>query len=317
MLSFVVPAYNSARTIENCLRSILDQRLDGIETEIIVVDNGSKDATGDLVARMPAVQLVHESVPGAAAARNRGIAEARGDLIALVDSDCEIPSGWSRRALDLLKSHPEVCGVGGPGRMPPDSILARCMNGLHYGLNSNTSRCYVRSLATMDALYVGSVLRDYPFDPNCYWGEDADMNLRLIAAGYKLLFDPSLAVTHHHPISLGGILHKWYEYGIQYPVPYLKKKRFLFDPGFLPRVAYLPLLLLLLVASLFNPIARYLALAVLISLPAVYSFLGLKAVRGLDRLAFPLIHSLKQWAHMIGMLVGLLLPSQRVRRVSD
>jgi glycosyltransferase involved in cell wall biosynthesis len=316
VLSFIVPMYNSSRTIEDCLRSILSQDLNGIESEVIVVDNGSTDSTCDLVGRMP-VRLIHEAIPGAAAARNRGISEARGEVIALIDSDCEIPPDWTRRALELLSTNHGVCGVGGPGRMPARGVLARCMNGLHYGITSGAAQRYVRSLATMDAMYLGDVLRKHPFDTDCYWAEDADMNLRLVAAGHKLLFDPRLAVLHHHPMDLRGILRKWYEYGIQYPVPYLKQRRLRLDPGFLSRVLYLPSLLGLILLSAVKVLPWPLPLAALLSLPLVYFVIGLKAVRGFDRLVFPLIHTSKQWAHMIGLLVGLLSPSRRVRRPQE
>jgi glycosyltransferase involved in cell wall biosynthesis len=313
MLSFVIPAYNSARTIRGCVRSLLDQDLNGIEREIIVVDNGSIDSTCGLLENLP-VRLVHENVPGAAAARNRGIAEAKGDLIALVDSDCELPRDWSRRAIDLLDHHKDACAVGGPGKMPPTNVLARCMNGLHYGIHTNASLRSVRSLATMDALYVGSILRKYPFDPECYWAEDAEMNSRIVEAGHRLIFDPRLEVTHHHPVTLGGILRKWYEYGIQYPVPYLKRRRLLFDPGLIPRLAYIPTLALLLIAGTIMPPVLFAALGVFLALPLTYLVLGWKAVRGKDRLIFPAIHTSKQWAQMIGMLAGLIRPSLRVRR---
>ncbi len=315
LVSFIVPAYDAERTLDRCLRSILAQDLPlrGIGMEVIVVDNGSRDATS-AIARSHPVRLLDEPTPGPAAARNRGIEEARGDRIALIDSDCEIPPDWAARALAILEEHDGVCAVGGPGRLPEDSVLARCMNGLHYGVRPSGPGRFVRSLATMNGMYLGAVLRKHRFDTSYFMAEDPELNLRLIEAGYRLLFDPALAVVHHHPTSLRGILRKWYEYGIQYPLPYLRRRRPLADPGFLPRILYIPALAALVVASLFYHMVWIGAAAWILALPAAYFLLGLRAVRGVDRLVFPLFHTAKQWAQMIGMLVGVAAPAHRVRR---
>ena len=317
MLSFVVPAYNAERTLERCLASIFAQDLDAQTTamEVLVVDNNSSDSTRETALRFP-VRLLSEPRPGAAAARNRGIAESKGERIALVDSDCEIPRDWARRALRAMAEE-GASAVGGPGRLPPETRLARCLNGLHYGRPLEGKRRFVRSLATMDAIYEGSVLRQNMFDTAYYWAEDAELNLRLVEAGHRLLFDPNLTVIHHHPTTLAGILRKWYEYGLQYPAPYLRRGRILSDPGFLPRLSYIPFLLVVLVLGSLHPVLWIAAVAFFLVLPLAYFLLGLRVVHGFDRLLFPLLHTLKQWAQMLGMLVGTLVPSQRNRRKGD
>ena len=80
-VSVIIPAYNSAATIERALHSVLLQTLQ--PCEIILVDDGSRDDTLVLVrSKFPQVQVLAQANAGASAARNRGVARARGELIA-------------------------------------------------------------------------------------------------------------------------------------------------------------------------------------------------------------------------------------------
>lgn len=89
LVSVVIPAYNAAATLDRTLLSVRAQTHEALE--IIVVDDGSRDATPALVsdhaARDPRVRLVRQDNAGVAAARNRGIGEARGDFLAPIDAD--------------------------------------------------------------------------------------------------------------------------------------------------------------------------------------------------------------------------------------
>jgi glycosyltransferase involved in cell wall biosynthesis len=89
LVTVVVPAYNAAAVIDETLLSVRGQSHRALE--ILVVDDGSKDATAQIVeahaAEDPRVRLIRQSNGGVAAARNRGIAEARGEFIAPVDAD--------------------------------------------------------------------------------------------------------------------------------------------------------------------------------------------------------------------------------------
>jgi glycosyltransferase involved in cell wall biosynthesis len=89
LVSVVIPAFNAERYIEETLHSALNQTYESIE--VIVVDDGSTDRTSDIVKRVGAtdsrVWLIHQANAGVAIARNRGIEAARGQFIAMLDSD--------------------------------------------------------------------------------------------------------------------------------------------------------------------------------------------------------------------------------------
>lgn len=117
-VSVVVASYNGARTLPACLESLT--RLNYPDYEVIVVDDGSTDATPALAARFPQFRWVrHERNLGLSAARNTGIAAAQGEVIAFTDADCRADEDWLYYTVgELLES--SAAGVGGPNLPPPD-----------------------------------------------------------------------------------------------------------------------------------------------------------------------------------------------------
>ena len=95
-ISVIIPAYNRARELRNAIDSALAQTR--LPIEVIVVDDGSTDETPEVLARYgDRIRVVRQSNQGVAAARNAGIAIARGDLLAFLDSD----DVWLPRKLEL------------------------------------------------------------------------------------------------------------------------------------------------------------------------------------------------------------------------
>src|SRR5438105_12532712 len=94
-VSVIVPARDAEATIGRTLDALARQAVD-LEFEVIVVDNGSRDATPALAERSQIVSKVirRRRGQGAGAARNEGAAAARGELLAFVDADCEPAPGW-------------------------------------------------------------------------------------------------------------------------------------------------------------------------------------------------------------------------------
>ena len=87
-VSFIIPAYNSEKTIEKTISSILNQDDSDVEFEIIVVDDGSTDNTGDIIRKYErTVRYIKTDNNGVASARNTGVKYARGDYYIFVDSD--------------------------------------------------------------------------------------------------------------------------------------------------------------------------------------------------------------------------------------
>jgi glycosyltransferase involved in cell wall biosynthesis len=141
-LSIIVPAFNAAGFIEDCLGAILAQM--GPRHELLVIDDGSRDATPALVEALAArhpdclVKLVRQPNGGVSVARNRGLFEARGDYIVFVDADDVLLPGMLA-ALDAvaLEHHPDVIACDF-NAWRPDKGNARRLVTLGYPPNAVT-----------------------------------------------------------------------------------------------------------------------------------------------------------------------------------
>jgi glycosyltransferase involved in cell wall biosynthesis len=104
-VAVVVPAYNAAATIEQALTSAMRQERP--PAEVVVVDDGSRDGTAEVVARaFPAVTLVRTENRGPSAARNEGLARVRSPWVAFLDADDEWHPAKLRLQLSVLAKHP-------------------------------------------------------------------------------------------------------------------------------------------------------------------------------------------------------------------
>src|ERR1700722_10475952 len=93
-LSFVIPARNEEHYIGKCLESIFKAIGDREDIEVIVVDNGSTDATQNVVKTFPKAKLVYEPTPGTSRARESGFRASTGTLVAFLDADTLLPDDW-------------------------------------------------------------------------------------------------------------------------------------------------------------------------------------------------------------------------------
>lgn len=107
MISVVIPLYNKERQIAKTLQTVLRQTFQ--DFEIVIVNDGSTDKSIDEVGKIPdqRIRLIHQANAGVSAARNRGIEEARGQYIALLDADDEWDSDYLATQMRLTETYPE------------------------------------------------------------------------------------------------------------------------------------------------------------------------------------------------------------------
>jgi glycosyltransferase involved in cell wall biosynthesis len=122
IVTVVIPLFNKATDVERTVRSVLAQSQP--DFELIVVDDGSTDGGGDVVRAIgdPRIRTIRQANAGVSAARNRGIAEAATDLVALLDADDEWRPDFLRSVLELRSRFPQA-GLWAAGYLmaPPDS----------------------------------------------------------------------------------------------------------------------------------------------------------------------------------------------------
>jgi glycosyltransferase involved in cell wall biosynthesis len=145
-VSVIVPAHDAAATLARTLACLAAQDVD-LPYEVIVVDDGSRDATPSIVERADGpVRLVRQDPPrGAAGARNRGAAEAAGAVLAFTDSDCYPEPGWLSAGVRRLRSADLVIGAVRPEWGVPlgpfeRSLVVERETGLYESANLFVSR---------------------------------------------------------------------------------------------------------------------------------------------------------------------------------
>lgn len=122
LVSVIMPAYNARPYIAEAINSVLEQ--DYPHVELIVIDDGSRDGTAECAESFgERVKVIRQANAGVAAARNKGLAEARGELIAFLDADDVWLPGKLKAQVEYLHAHPEtgvVYGVFSRWHAKPD-----------------------------------------------------------------------------------------------------------------------------------------------------------------------------------------------------
>ena len=122
-ISVIVPVYNTEIYIEDCIKGLLSQNYPHDQYEVIMVDNNSTDCSTDIIKQYPWIKLKREYKPGSYAARNHGVDEAKGSIIAFTDPDCVPCSEWLRNIAAVM-SQPEICIVLGNIKFSRDSLIS-------------------------------------------------------------------------------------------------------------------------------------------------------------------------------------------------
>jgi GT2 family glycosyltransferase len=212
-VSVVVCTYNGGRTLEQCLRSLLE--LDYPDYEIIVVDDGSTDNTREILSRFPTVRAIHQNNHGLSFARNVGLHNATGSVVAYTDSDCYADPDWLTLLVEqFVRSGAHA--VGGPNLSPEDGGLAACVAAApgqpthvlvsdqvaeHVpGCNMAFRREALQAINGFDYQYRKA-------------GDDVDVCWRLQQAGMWITFAPGAFVWHHRRQTLKAYLRQQAGYG--------------------------------------------------------------------------------------------------------
>jgi glycosyltransferase involved in cell wall biosynthesis len=203
-VSVVVPARNCERTIGDCLASILRGDYPDDRREVLVVDNASTDGTADVIDGYP-VRRLQELRRGPAAARNRGVAESRGEIVAFLDADCVATTRWLRELVRTLHDD-DAAGVAGEiVSFPPKSGAERYQASRTAFLQKsaiNRSRPFA---TTGNVAFRREVFDTIGlFDPWLIRAQDQDFSWRFFAAGLRLAYsERALVLTHHRPTGWG------------------------------------------------------------------------------------------------------------------
>lgn len=229
-LSVIVPAYNAEKTIIPCIESLLKQSYPKDSYEIIVIDNLSTDKTAEIVKSYPVRCLSEDKIKSSYAARNRGILEARGDILAFTDADCVTDPDWLRLGAAAFSSQEIGCVSGEVQAYEPVTDTEKYLAGKNELSQTKTSADYPFPYPkTANAFYRKSVFeRIGDFEKTWVSGGDADFAWRMqIETSYKLVFIPEALVRHKHRATLSKMFKQCAKWGIGYSLLAKKYRRYM------------------------------------------------------------------------------------------
>lgn len=216
-VSVIIPTYNSERTLRLCLTAVLDQTRP--PDEVIVVDDGSRDRTREIVAefvaradagRCPVTLLTTPVNRGPAASRNRGIRASRGDVLFFVDSDCAPAPDALANALRILDDEPDVACVHGVYATDPliddGPVEAYRLLHAHHWRMRHVGR--VRTAIFALCVIRRSVFDEVGlFDENLRASEDVELSDRM-ADRFGIVLSPEVSCRHDDDSALWPLLRK-------------------------------------------------------------------------------------------------------------
>ncbi|MBI3910592.1 MAG: glycosyltransferase [Armatimonadetes bacterium] len=213
-VSVVCCAYNAAATLDETLASLA--RLNYPDYEVIVIDDGSRDATAEIAARYPC-RLIRTANGGLSRARNLGINAARGEIVAFIDADAAADPDWLYFLVTRLEEQ-NAAGCGGPNLSPPGDPepaqrVARAPgNPVHILLDNEAAE----HIPGCNMAFCKSALKAVDGFDSVYRvaGDDVDVCWKLLERGETLAFSPVAIVWHHRRQSLRAYLRQQQGYGV-------------------------------------------------------------------------------------------------------
>ena len=219
-VSIVMPLFNNASYTVAALTSIAEHTVnDSTPFEVVLVDNGSQDATAELLGQLGGDVVIRRNATnlGFARACNQGALLARGDYVVFLNNDTEVKPGWLPPFVDELASRPATGVVGARLLYPDDTIQhAGVAIGrdqipfhIHRGRAADDPlvserRAYPVVTAACAAVRREEFYRIGMFDEAFVNGhEDIDLCLRYRQAGQEVIYRPDCVVVHHESISEG------------------------------------------------------------------------------------------------------------------
>ena len=225
VLSVIIVTWNAKRYALECLESLEAQR-SALETEVIVVDNDSRDGTPQAIrAQFPRVKLIENGANlGFARANNIGLAAARGKYLFLVNPDVVVPPGCFEKIIGFMERNPDI-GLLGPKMLSPAGGVGASVMRLPTVWNTLCCALGLHTIFPRSNLLGGFEMAGYPYDAiddvevltGWFWAvpreafrqvggmderffmyaDDIDWSRRFRAAGWRVVFYPDAEALHY------------------------------------------------------------------------------------------------------------------------
>lgn len=204
MISVVIPTYNRADSLKNCLNSLKKQIFK--DFEVIIVDDGSKDNTKEVfdLLKNENFRYVYKENGGQSSARNLGVREAMGDIIAFTDDDCVVCPEWLKEVNDRFVGDVK-CVKGRTEVMNISPFTKKIKKHIYSSSSAATNNIAYNRSAIMS---VGL------FDESMRLHEDLDLLWRFKLAGFKKSYNDDMVVFHEFEKNMGEFKKVCFNRGI-------------------------------------------------------------------------------------------------------
>ena len=223
--SIIIVTHNRCAQLKNEIELLRRQTIPQEQFEIIVIDDGSTDDTGDYLSQVADVRSARIENSGPAKARNAGATMAREDVLIFLDDDCMPHATWLEEFLRSFQRADADALGGSTSNALPLSVMSECYHrmtdaaerllnsttvvyctGNHFGIRANVFRS------------IGGFSDEYRVG-----GEDRDLVLRMSMNGYRVAFDAQISMPHAHRFTATSFLRHFWKFG---EGSYILRKKF-------------------------------------------------------------------------------------------
>lgn len=242
-ISIIVPVYNEGKVLRSSIESLLE--LDYSNYEIIIVNDGSTDDTAIVaeslvgyqkgVSGLVKVSLINKPNGGKAKALNAGIQYSEAQFVLCMDGDSQL----SEETLKMAVRHfidPAVGAVAGNVKVQNRKRMLTDLQALEYleGLNmARSSQGFLQMVNIIPGpigIFRKSAFKDAGFYSSDTFAEDADVTLKILAAGWKIAYEPNAIAFTEAPITIYQLLKQRYRWTRGILQAIRKHKKYLFNP---------------------------------------------------------------------------------------
>ena len=199
LLSVIVPVYNSARELKQCLAALANS--DFCDCEVIVVDDGSKEPVASLADNHGFKSIRLDGPKGPASARNAGARVARGRYVVFIDADVRVHTDTLARLARIFEVRPDIAAViGSYDEYPPEpNFISQYKNLFHHYVHQRNAGQTPTFWSGCGAMRRELFMSFGGFDERRYHRpaiEDIELGTWLTAAGHRIFLDDNIKVTH-------------------------------------------------------------------------------------------------------------------------
>ena len=211
-VSVIVPHLNMPEQLLHCLQSLMGQGYPRDRFEVIVVDNGSSEVPLEVVDRFDGVRLEREMSPGPGPARNRGVAPARGDILAFIDADCTADKRWLETIAQRFEMNKGELILGGDVRIAIKDPQRLTMLEAYESVFAYRQKEYIEKQGFSGTGNLA--VRRHDFDAigpfaGISVAEDRDWGRRARSLGYDVVYMPEMIVFHPARENFDELFEKW------------------------------------------------------------------------------------------------------------